>query len=259
MPVMDGYMAARRIREQARWATLPIIALTADTMVGDRERVLACGMNDHVAKPIDVRRLFEVLHRWIRPERHAAASPAGDARNLPNPNMAASALAAFGLNPAATPPNAWSASPSRPRGPAAAQAAPTCAETAPDPALPPLPGIDLDDALRRLAGKAALLRRLLHQFRETHMDFEARYRQARAAGDASTARRIAHTLKGTAGTLAMPTLRDAAAKLERASSADDAAVDAAMGQVRAELARVIDGLSALDAQAEQRANAETAC
>lgn len=67
MPVMDGYTATSRIRQQARFATLPIIAMTANAMTGDRERVLACGMNDHIAKPLHVTTMFATLAKWIKP------------------------------------------------------------------------------------------------------------------------------------------------------------------------------------------------
>ena len=66
MPVMDGYEATRALRQQPRWRELPVIAMTANAMVGDREKVLAAGMNDHVAKPIKVDELFTTLARWIR-------------------------------------------------------------------------------------------------------------------------------------------------------------------------------------------------
>jgi signal transduction histidine kinase/DNA-binding response OmpR family regulator len=66
MPVMDGYAATRALRQQQRWRELPVIAMTANAMVGDREKVLAAGMNDHVAKPIKVDELFTTLARWIR-------------------------------------------------------------------------------------------------------------------------------------------------------------------------------------------------
>jgi signal transduction histidine kinase/DNA-binding response OmpR family regulator len=66
MPVMDGYAATRALRQQPRWRELPVIAMTANAMVGDREKVLAAGMNDHVAKPIKVDELFTTLARWIR-------------------------------------------------------------------------------------------------------------------------------------------------------------------------------------------------
>jgi PAS domain S-box-containing protein len=67
MPVMDGYTATRRIRQQANFAALPIIAMTADAMAGDRERALACGMNDHLSKPLDVDGMFATLASWIKP------------------------------------------------------------------------------------------------------------------------------------------------------------------------------------------------
>lgn len=67
MPVMDGYTATGLIRQQSRFATLPVIAMTANAMSGDRERALACGMNDHIAKPLDVAAMFATLARWIKP------------------------------------------------------------------------------------------------------------------------------------------------------------------------------------------------
>ncbi|WJG09874.1 ATP-binding protein [Aliiglaciecola sp. LCG003] len=66
MPVMDGYMATMEIRKLANgWAKTPIIALTANAYKEDRQRCLAAGMNDHVAKPIDKKQLFYVMHKWL--------------------------------------------------------------------------------------------------------------------------------------------------------------------------------------------------
>ena len=65
MPVMDGYAATRALRQQPRCADLPVIAMTANAMVGDREKVLAAGMNDHIAKPINVDEMFATLARWV--------------------------------------------------------------------------------------------------------------------------------------------------------------------------------------------------
>ena len=67
MPVMDGYAATRELRSQPKWHDLPVIAMTANAMVGDREKVLAAGMNDHIAKPINVTEMFATLARWVRP------------------------------------------------------------------------------------------------------------------------------------------------------------------------------------------------
>jgi two-component system sensor histidine kinase/response regulator len=72
MPVMDGYEATRRIREQARFQSLPVLAMTANAMAGDREKVLAVGMNDHISKPIQPRDLFTAMAKWITPSKPLA-------------------------------------------------------------------------------------------------------------------------------------------------------------------------------------------
>ncbi|MFQ5462658.1 MAG: response regulator [Phycisphaerae bacterium] len=65
MPVMDGLEATRRIRADGRWADLPIIAMTAHAMVGDRERCLEAGMNDYLAKPVRVEVMQEMIEKWL--------------------------------------------------------------------------------------------------------------------------------------------------------------------------------------------------
>jgi PAS domain S-box-containing protein len=67
MPLMDGYAATRAIRLQAQWQQLPIIAMTANAMTGDREQALAAGMNDHIAKPLDIGSMFQTIARWVKP------------------------------------------------------------------------------------------------------------------------------------------------------------------------------------------------
>ncbi len=66
MPLMDGFEATKRIREELHLSGLPIIALTASAMVGERERCLAAGMNEHTAKPIDPSDLAEKLLLWVK-------------------------------------------------------------------------------------------------------------------------------------------------------------------------------------------------
>jgi len=72
MPEMDGYTAARLLREDRRFRQIPIIAMTAHAMVEERQRCLEAGMNDHVSKPIEPEALFATLKRWVR------ARPAGE-------------------------------------------------------------------------------------------------------------------------------------------------------------------------------------
>ena len=95
MPVMDGYTATREIRKNPKYATLPIIAMTANAMVEDRQKALESGMNDHIAKPLEVNQMFATIARWVAPSRAPgavteapviAADPAEGAWNLPGIN-----------------------------------------------------------------------------------------------------------------------------------------------------------------------------
>ncbi|MBF0287076.1 MAG: response regulator [SAR324 cluster bacterium] len=67
MPIMDGYGATHSIRNKPEFKDLPILAMTANAMVTDRDKVLAAGMNAHITKPIDPRQLFAALVEWIKP------------------------------------------------------------------------------------------------------------------------------------------------------------------------------------------------
>lgn len=67
MPVLDGYGASRKLREELKITKLPIVALSAEAMSGTRENVLDAGMDDFIAKPIDKTELFGALVKWIKP------------------------------------------------------------------------------------------------------------------------------------------------------------------------------------------------
>jgi CheY-like chemotaxis protein len=69
MPEVDGYEALRELRRDARFETMPMIALTARAMKGERERCLEAGANDYLTKPIDGERLLSALRSWARPRR----------------------------------------------------------------------------------------------------------------------------------------------------------------------------------------------
>ena len=78
MPVMDGIVATQEIRKQKRFKSLPIVAMTANAMQGDRDRCMAAGMNDHVAKPIEPEDLWKALLKWIKPKIPAPPKVAQD-------------------------------------------------------------------------------------------------------------------------------------------------------------------------------------
>ncbi|NVO05516.1 MAG: response regulator, partial [Rhodoferax sp.] len=86
MPVMDGIRASRLLREDPRWARLPIIAMTANAMSSDRDECLAAGMNDHVGKPFDLNRLVQTLLQHTRWEARAVAANAAAPAPLAAPS-----------------------------------------------------------------------------------------------------------------------------------------------------------------------------
>jgi|GEM_PF-963604 len=68
MPEVDGLTAAAELRRHPQLRNIPIVAMTAHAMSGDKEKSLAVGMNDHIAKPIDPENVFTVIARWLLPE-----------------------------------------------------------------------------------------------------------------------------------------------------------------------------------------------
>ncbi len=78
MPVMDGLTATRAIRQQERYHDLPIIAMTAGAMLQDREAAMEAGMNDYIAKPIDVYQMFSTMAQWITPSTTDQAPDGGE-------------------------------------------------------------------------------------------------------------------------------------------------------------------------------------
>ncbi|HUK26462.1 MAG TPA: response regulator [Terriglobales bacterium] len=77
MPVMDGYETVRRIRQDPRFARLPVLAVTAYAMQGDKERILGCGFDGYLSKPINPSLLFQELDRVLPKENGGDIPPQG--------------------------------------------------------------------------------------------------------------------------------------------------------------------------------------
>ncbi|MBF0212762.1 MAG: response regulator [Magnetococcales bacterium] len=75
MPIMDGLTATRRIRQERNAVNVPIIAMTANAMNGDREKCLDAGMNDHIAKPVDPDEMYATLARWLPIQSRSIPQP----------------------------------------------------------------------------------------------------------------------------------------------------------------------------------------
>ena len=168
MPVMDGITATREIRENPKWANLPIIALTANVYVSQQNEILAAGMNDHIGKPIDPDQLLATLAKWVRPAKTAVSEVI----------------------------------------------IPETKSLAPQP-LPELPGVKVAESVRRIGGNVALYYALLEKFRNNQRKVAHEIREALSLDDLSTAERIAHTLRGTAGSLGAVSLQKLAEQLEK--------------------------------------------
>jgi len=175
MPVMDGYTASEEIRRLPEFASVPIIAMTANAMAGDRQKALDAGMNDHVAKPIKVAELFRVLGQWVH-----AARPA----------------------PAPVPPPP----------PAPPQADPGGKDSETD--LAEVDGLNSTAGLDLLGGNRSLYLSLLRQFAANYADVPQQLRTALASGDHRQARHLVHTIRGVSGNIGADRLHQAASLLE---------------------------------------------
>jgi PAS domain S-box-containing protein len=226
MPVMDGYEATRRLRAQARWRDLPIIALTANAMAGDRERCLGAGMNACLSKPVNSDALFAALVHWLR----APVDP-GPAK-LTHPPTAALPSAVVGSLPIA----AMTAA-------AAPPPAPTQAGRPPD-----LPGLDTASGLSRAKGKPDRYRKWLTMFRDQDLaGFMPRFDVALGSRDLVAIAGLAHSIKGASAIVAADVLADLADDLKHAADLGDAGLVDRLGlQVKAEVALLSSSLACLD-------------
>jgi len=175
MPEMDGLEATRILRQNKHLTNVPIIAMTAHAMAQDKQKCLAAGMNDHVAKPIDPDILFKTLRQWVKPDpfrildrsRHQSENldldHSSDAIKFPDH----------------------------------------------------IPGINISLALRHCIGRHALLSKILLTFLEDYDQVGSEMMLWFEAHNWTAMSKKAHALKGVASTIGAERLYSVVAEMER--------------------------------------------
>jgi len=184
MPIMDGFEAASVIRTDPRFATLPIIALTANALSGDRERCLAAGMNDYLAKPIDPNQMFPTLLRHL-PKSAAPQAPGHDDRRPAQPLPARADVDAI------------------------------------ISALAMIPGINVAQAVSRMMGRRDLYAKLACRIAAERADLLTQLAQSSRSGDRESVAGLIHGAKSMLGALGVEDLQQRCVALQRSLREDD--------------------------------------
>lgn len=176
MPIMDGLEAAQRIRDDLK-LNMPILAMTANAMESDKEQCRKVGMNAHIAKPIDSDDLYQKLKRYLPVNAEKKLALAQAQEKSKKDSL-------FDIPPLE--------------------------------ASAKFPGLEIEPALKRLAGKQKLYHKMLESFCSEHSNTVGTLREKLIQNDAITAIRLAHTLKGMAGTVGAEKTQKQAECIEKA-------------------------------------------
>ena len=163
MPVLDGYQATQKIREIPQFKSLPIIAMTAYAMKGDREHCLEAGMNDYITKPIELDVFFNILSRWLPNQKINRLLETPEKSNDTNKLEK---------------------------------------KTEVDALQNKIPAIDIKIALSRVGGNVSLLKKLLREFHKDYCHIGEKILSGIQQQQYSTSKKQLHALKGLTGNLA---------------------------------------------------------
>ncbi|WP_171045276.1 PAS domain-containing hybrid sensor histidine kinase/response regulator [Pseudoalteromonas rubra] len=179
MPVMDGYTATREIRKRSACREVPIIALTANVMQHDLQEIKACGMDDHIAKPINVELAYQKIYQWLSRKTTLRCHEA-PVLSKPEPADTLSSM-------------------------------PISTQDKTESEL-----LDIAQGLKHVNGNEAFYRKMSDKFIVAQEAFCTRLRERLQEEDIEEAARMAHTLKGQAGYLGLVRCAELAAQLEQA-------------------------------------------
>ncbi|MBF0265811.1 MAG: response regulator, partial [Gammaproteobacteria bacterium] len=177
MPVMDGYEAAEKIRAQDKYKHLPILALTANAMAEEKEKVMMVGMNEHIAKPINPNELFTKLLQWIQPNKNNATILENESTNTETPVES---------------------------------------EVVDKKLTLMIPGLDIDAVIEQKGFSQSFMMKLLSDFYDDHhADLEIIIDDLNKQS-LETPKRMVHTIKGIAGTIGANELFESSKNLDLA-------------------------------------------
>jgi len=210
MPVLDGYKATQLIRTELGLTELPILAMTANAMEGDRQLALAAGMNDHIAKPLNINTMFATMAKWF-----ANSAPTDTQNTLSDTELRKIAD------------------------------------------LPNIEGLHTEHGLRCTMHQHELYRRMLRKFTLSNKQIIAEMQNSLQQQDYSLLSRLAHTLKGNAGTIGALQVADAAAELERQVQLGEEFVlmNTQIQQIDTLITPILRGLEQFFADSPQKAGA----
>ncbi len=180
MPIMDGYTATEQLRAEQQYKELPILAMTANAMVGDKEKALASGMNDHIAKPIIPEIMFKIMARWISPIANNNKSDKGIEASVAEQDTFPLKTSAHSILPTKS------------------------------------NEIDTDKGLMHCQGNAELYVKLLTKFSQSQNDFYQSFKALEVEQDKEAQKRLAHSIKGNAGSMGLTQVYHCAVLLEQA-------------------------------------------
>ncbi len=212
MPVMDGVTATIEVRKTISAGQLPIVAMTANAMVQDKEKCMAAGMQDFVTKPIDPEVLWETLLRVIRPKATRQSATASNVNSLSA--SGSSAIAPIAIDRFVLPAG--------------------------------IPGLDSELGLRRVSGKIALYETILRKYISSQATVVDELRAAVTQQDFELAKRLAHTTKGVSGNIGATEVQGIAAEIEAglAENVDSISILDKLTVLEAALAPLLQSLAA---------------